>query len=45
VKFLIVSYGRLGIFETPFRDPGVFFGGVSFPSDQEEAVGQSSMVA
>jgi len=45
VKLLIVSQSRLGIFEIPFRDPGIFFGRVSFPSDQEEAVGRGSAVA
>ena len=44
VEFLIVCKGGLGIFEVPLRDPRIFFGGVSFPSDQEEVVGQSSVV-
>jgi len=45
VEFLIVYKGGLGIFEIPLRDPGVFFGGVSFPSDQEEVVSRGSTVA
>jgi len=45
VEFLIVGKGRLGIFEIPLRDPRVFFDGVSFPSDQEEAVSWGSVVA
>jgi len=45
VEFLIVHKGGLGIFEIPPRDPRVFFGGVSFPSDQEEAVSRGSAVA
>jgi len=44
VKLLIVCQSGLGIFEILFRDPGIFFSGVSFPLDQEEAVGQSYMV-
>ena len=35
VKLLIRSEGGLGVFQIPLRDPGIFFGGVSFPSDQE----------
>jgi len=45
VEFFIVCKGGLGIFEIQLRNPRVFFGGVSFPSDQEEAVGQGSAVA
>jgi len=45
MKVFIVSQGGLGIFEIPLRDPGILFGGVSFPSDQEEAVTRSSTVA
>jgi len=44
VEFLIVCKGGLGIFEIPLRDPRIFFGRVSLPSDQEEVVGQSSAV-
>jgi len=44
VKFFIVCKGRLGIFEIQLRNPRIFFGGVSFPSDQEEAVGRGSVV-
>ena len=45
MEFLIVHKGGLGIFEIPFGDPRVFFGRVSFPSDQEEAVGRGPAVA
>ena len=45
MEFLILHKGGLGIFEIPFRDQRVFFGGVSLPSDQEEAVGWGSAVA
>jgi len=45
VEFLIVSKGRLGIFEMLLRDPRVFFSGVSFPSDEEEAVSRGFVVA
>jgi len=38
VEFLIVHKGGLGIFEILLRGPRVFFGGVSFPLDQEEVV-------
>ena len=33
VEFFISGEGGLGIFQIPFRDPGAFFGRVSFPSD------------
>ena len=45
VKFLIRSEGRLGVFQIPLRDPGVFFGGVSLPSDQEGTGRRGSAVA
>jgi len=45
MEFLIVRKGRLGIFEISLRDPRIFFGGVSLPSDQEEAVSRGSTVA
>jgi len=45
MEFLVACEGGLGIFEIPLRDPRIFFGGVSLPSDQEELVGQSSVVA
>jgi len=45
VEFLIVCKGGLSIFEILLRDPRVFFGGVSLPSDQEEAVSWGSAVA
>ena len=37
MKLLIQGKSGLGIFQIPFRDPKVFFGRVSFPSDQEGA--------
>ena len=45
VKLFVRSDGRLGVFQIPFRDPRVFFGGVSFPSDQERTSRRSSAVA
>ena len=45
VKLLIRGESGLGIFQVPFRDPGVFFSRVSFPSDQEGAGGRRSAVA
>ena len=45
VELLIRGESGLGIFQVPFRDPGVFFGRVSFPSDQEGAGGRSSAMA
>jgi len=44
MEFLIVHKDGLGILEVLLRDPRIFFGRVSFPSDQEEAVSWSSMV-
>ena len=35
VKLFIRREGGLGMFQIPLRDPRVFFGGVSLPSDQE----------
>ena len=35
VKLFIRGKGGLCMFQVPLRDPGVFFGGVSLPSDQE----------
>ena len=45
VKLLIRGEGGLCMFQVPFRDPGVFFGGISLPSDQEGTGGRSSAVA
>ena len=45
MEFLIIRKGGLGIFVILLRDPRIFFGGVSLPSDQEEVVGWSSTVA
>ena len=33
------------MFQVPLRDPGVFFGGVSFPSDQDRTGRRGSAVA
>ena len=45
MELLIQGEGGLGMFHVPLRDPGVFFSGVSFPSDQEGAGGRRSAVA
>ena len=45
VKLFIRGEGGLCMFQVPFRDPGIFFGGVSLPSDQEGAGRRSSAVA
>ena len=45
VKFFICSEGGLGMFQIPLRDPRVFFGRVSLPSDQERTSCRSSAVA
>ena len=45
VKLFIRGEGRLCMFQVPFRDPGIFFGGVSLSSDQEGAGSRSSAVA
>jgi hypothetical protein len=44
VEFLIQGESRLGMFQILFRNTGVFFGQISFPSDQEEVGGRSSVV-
>ena len=44
VKLLIRGESGLGIFQVPLRDPGIFFGRVSLPSDQEGAGGRRSAV-
>ena len=35
VELFIRGKGGLCMFQVPLRDPGIFFGGVSLPSDQE----------
>ena len=45
VELFIRGEGGLCMFQVPLRDPGVFFGGVSLPSDQEGAGCRSSAVA
>ena len=45
VKLFIRSEGGLGVFQIPLRDPGVFFSGVSLPSDQEGTGRRGSTVA
>ena len=45
VKPFIRGKGGLCMFQVPLRDPGIFFGGVSLPSDQEGADRRSSAVA
>ena len=45
VKLFIRGEGGLCMFQVPFGDPGIFFGGVSLPSDQEGAGSRSSAVA
>ena len=45
MKLFIQGESGLGIFQIPFRDPRVFFGQVSFPSDQEGTGRRSSAVA
>ena len=45
VKLFIRSEGGLCMFQVPLRDPGVFFGRVSLPSDQEGTGRLGSAVA
>ena len=45
VKPFIRGEGGLCMFQVPLRDPGIFFGGISLPSDQEGTGGRSSAVA
>ena len=45
VEFFIRSESGLGMFQVPLRDPRVFFGRISFPSDQEGTEGRGSAVA
>ena len=44
MKSFIVEEGGLCMFQVPLRDPRIFFGGVTFPLDQEHAGGQGAMV-
>ena len=44
MESFIGGEGRLCMFQIPFRDPRIFFGRISFPSDQERLFGQSSAV-
>ena len=45
VKLFIRSEGGFCMFQIPLRDPRVFFGRVSLPSDQEGTGRRSSTVA
>ena len=45
VKLFIRSESGLGMFQIPLRDPRVFFGRVSLPSDQEGTRQRGSAVA
>ena len=45
MKLFIRSEGGLGVFQIPLRDPGIFFGRVSFPLDQEGTGRRSSAMA
>ena len=45
VKLFIRSKGGLCMFQVPLGNPRIFFGGVSFPSDQEGTGGRGSAVA
>ena len=45
VEVFIRGEGGLCMFQVPLRDPGVFFSGVSLPSDQEGTGCRSSAVA
>ena len=45
VKLFIRGEGGLCMFQVPLRDPGIFFGRVSLPSDQEGTGGRGSTVA
>ena len=45
VKLFIRGKGGFRMFQVPLRDPGVFFGGVSLPSDQEGTGCRGSAVA
>ena len=45
MKLFIRGQGGLCMFQVPLRNPGIFFGGVSFPSDQERTGCRGSAVA
>ena len=45
VESFVCGESELGIFQIPFWDPRIFFGRISFPSDQERSFGWSSAVA
>ena len=45
MKPFVQGEGGLGMFQVPLGDPGVFFGRVSLPLDQEGAGGWRSTVA
>ena len=45
MKSFVGGKSGLGIFQVPFWDPRIFFGRISFPSDQERSFGWSSAVA
>ena len=45
VKLFVRSEGGLSMFQIPLRDPRVFFGRVTLPSDQEETGRRGSAVA
>ena len=45
VELFIRSEGGLGMFQILLRDPRIFFGRISLPSDQEGTGGRSSAVA
>jgi hypothetical protein len=44
MEFFIGKEGCFGMFQFLFRDPGIFFGCVSFPSDQIKAVVKEAFV-
>ena len=44
VKLFIRSEGGLGMFQILLRDPGIFFSGVSLPSDQEGTGSRGSVM-
>ena len=45
MELFIRGESGLGMFQVLFRDPWVFFGRISLPSDQEGTGGQGSAVA
>ena len=44
MKLFVQGEGRLGMFQILLRDPGIFFGRIPLPSDQEGAGSRSSTV-